>query len=129
MTRCGTPKPNYRPKDHAERDTVMVCPPGSGRSREAPTQLGNLVPEERGALELELASSIFHVGFELFDQPVRLVGREGSLGGVRRLRLGNGPDSFVDVLNCLPDADRRDPVLLVVLELNLWPSVGFVRWG
>src|ERR671937_1536838 len=80
-------------------------------------ELDDLVAEQGGFFELELAGGLFHLAYEVADQAVHLVARQlGASRGAGELDpgLGDGADALGDVTDRLADPRRRDTVLLVV---------------
>ena len=95
------------------------------RPGELAPELLDLVPELRGVLEAQLLGGEVHLLLEGDDELVELVARHPlDLGGLptpaarRRNVRGLEREELGDVRHALHDGLRRDPVLLVVGDLD-----------
>src|SRR5713226_673491 len=100
------------------REPLAVFQGVPAKSDQPVAQLG-------GPLELQVTRRLFHLSFQVLDQPLDLIRRESRrdrgnrvLHGLRLLAL--------QVVDSLDDGGRRDPVLFVVGRLQRPPPVGLV---
>src|SRR5271166_395389 len=129
--------------DVARRGLAWRGPPRRSRLRGQPlaaqlrqiaAQLAQLVAQLRRVLEAQLVGGSRHLLLELDHEPLELVLWHLSPAGARAAparapfaparHLGLGLQELRDVGDALDDRRRRDPVLLVVGELDRAPAVG-----
>src|SRR5207247_4715723 len=89
--------------------------------------------ERRRALELEILGGLLHLRLDVFDETRELVLRHLA-GGDRTLRLfchtldlGNVPQPQADIADGFHDRLRLDAVVVVVLHLDLAPSIRLIH--
>src|SRR5262245_34993260 len=134
----GDASPPRRLRDAVLRSVVRAnLPPSLARLEpvlaylgELPPQVAKLVSQLRGVLEAQVVGGCRHLLLQLDGHPLELVLRDLlRLGGAgsprappaaRNLRLGL--EELGDVGNALDDGRGRDPVSLVVAQLDLAPA-------
>src|SRR5215208_2627054 len=97
------------------------------------SQLDDLISEQRGLFELEIARSRFHLTFELLDHANQFItwdlGDDSrfATSGIADVLLRNGADAVRDVFDFFDDAAGHDAVSLVVRDLQSAAPVGLVN--